>query len=314
MRGAALALLMALPSAAPAEPRPTPRPGAEAPTVATVVAAATARQDVPLLRPRPTPRPGGLVVVMSSRGGVSVPAEAAVPASPRPMARVAEADRNRRAVAAVLSLAEPVVAADGLLNRSARPALRPQAIPVLGGRVRDRQAQGGGICGRASLVGEAIPPVPGAGACGIAEAVRITRASGLALSRPTRMDCGTARALDDWVRQGVLPAVGRTGGGAVRLEVAAGYSCRTRNNQPGARLSEHSKGRAIDISGIALADGDTVNVLRDWGRGAKGRILRAVWRAACGPFGTVLGPESDRFHRDHFHLDTARYRSGPFCR
>ncbi|MDX5403468.1 MAG: extensin family protein, partial [Rhodobacterales bacterium] len=25
-------------------------------------------------------------------------------------------------------------------------------------------------------------------------------------------------------------------------------------------------------------------------------------------------PESDRFHRDHFHFDTARHRNGPFCR
>jgi len=30
--------------------------------------------------------------------------------------------------------------------------------------------------------------------------------------------------------------------------------------------------------------------------------------------GTVLGPEANRFHRDHFHFDTAEYRSGPYCR
>ena len=42
--------------------------------------------------------------------------------------------------------------------------------------------------------------------------------------------------------------------------------------------------------------------------------MRKMHRTACGPFGTVLGPDSDRFHRDHFHFDTAKYRSGPFCR
>jgi hypothetical protein len=36
-------------------------------------------------------------------------------------------------------------------------------------------------------------------------------------------------------------------------------------------------------------------------------------KAACGPFNTVLGPGSDPFHGDHFHLDTARGR-GPYCR
>ena len=48
-----------------------------------------------------------------------------------------------------------------------------------------------------------------------------------------------------------------------------------------------------------------------------GKLLETM---ACGtaavvtPVGTVLGPESDRFHQDHFHFDTARQRNGPFCR
>ncbi|MFC3117580.1 extensin family protein [Jhaorihella thermophila] len=44
------------------------------------------------------------------------------------------------------------------------------------------------------------------------------------------------------------------------------------------------------------------------------KMLQRAWKTACGPFGTVLGPNADRYHRDHFHLDTARYRSGPYCR
>jgi hypothetical protein len=28
----------------------------------------------------------------------------------------------------------------------------------------------------------------------------------------------------------------------------------------------------------------------------------------------VLGPNANSFHRDHFHFDTARYRSGSYCR
>jgi hypothetical protein len=27
-----------------------------------------------------------------------------------------------------------------------------------------------------------------------------------------------------------------------------------------------------------------------------------------------LGPDADRYHQDHFHLDTASHRSGPYCR
>ena len=104
------------------------------------------------------------------------------------------------------------------------------------------------------------------------------------------------------------------GGGLSGLRVAAHYACRTRNHQPGALISEHGKGKAIDIAALQLRDGSEISVLDDWGQGPKGRVLRQVHRQACGPFGTVLGPESDRFHRDHFHFDTARHRGGPYCR
>jgi hypothetical protein len=97
------------------------------------------------------------------------------------------------------------------------------------------------------------------------------------------------------------------------LQVAASYACRPRNNQKGNRISEHGRGRAIDISAIVLANGTSITVLGDWGKGKGGKILKTVRAAACGPFTTVLGPGSDRFHRDHLHLDTARGR-GHWCR
>ncbi len=128
------------------------------------------------------------------------------------------------------------------------------------------------------------------------------------------MDCVTADAFYRWVSQGVKPAIGSTGGGLARLRVAAHYSCRTRNNQPGGRISEHGKGRAIDISGFILRDGTEISLLTGWRSAAHGQQLRQMHSAACGIFGTVLGPDADRFHQDHFHFDTARDRSGSFCR
>ena len=80
------------------------------------------------------------------------------------------------------------------------------------------------------------------------------------------------------------------------------------------RLSEHGKGRAIDISGLVLANGEVITVLKGWRQPGESKLLKTLHKAACGPFGTVLGPNSDRFHQDHFHFDTARYRSGAFCR
>ena len=124
----------------------------------------------------------------------------------------------------------------------------------------------------------------------------------------------TAKALNAWVREGVIPAVGRTGGGVARINVIAHYACRTRNNKSGAKLSEHAKGHAVDIAGITLADGTKLTVLNHWRSSSFGKIIKAMHRSACGPFGTVLGPNADRYHQDHLHIDTARYRSGSYCR
>ncbi len=197
---------------------------------------------------------------------------------------------------------------------SLRPSLRPRAIEEKA-MARRRARARGAVCGDPDIQGEAVGGVPGRiSGCGIREAVRIREISGVTLSQKALMDCGTAKALNRWVNRSAKPAFRGTGGGLVRLRVAAHYACRTRNNQPGARISEHGKGRAIDISGFVLANGREVTVLRGWGSGGDGRRLRRIHKEACGPFGTVLGPNSDRFHRDHFHFDTARYRSGPYCR
>jgi len=183
------------------------------------------------------------------------------------------------------------------------------------GRGDDTVTRGGGLCGDPGLVGtmSGLVPDPVDG-CGVKAAVRLTSVHGVHLSQPATLDCPTARTLGAWVKQSARPAVGRMGGGLSGLRVAAHYVCRTRNHQSGARISEHGKGRAIDIAALKLRDGSEISVLNDWGLGPKGRVLRRVHRDACGPFGTVLGPGSDGFHQDHMHFDTARHRGGPYCR
>ncbi|MEO0730119.1 MAG: extensin family protein, partial [Pseudomonadota bacterium] len=46
----------------------------------------------------------------------------------------------------------------------------------------------------------------------------------------------------------------------------------------------------------------------------RSRFLKAAHLTACKHFGTVLGPEFDLTHRNHFHVDLARRRRGAFCR
>ena len=172
---------------------------------------------------------------------------------------------------------------------------------------------GGGVDAPRGMVAEKRAPGTGPGACGIKNAYTVREVAGIKLSRPATLNMKTAKALDKWIRNGAIPAIGSKGGGLTEITVAASYACRTRNHRRGAKLSEHAKGNAIDISAFRLANGTRITVLDDW-NSRNGRILKKMHRAACGPFGTVLGPNSDRFHRDHFHFDTASHRGGPYCR
>lgn len=174
-----------------------------------------------------------------------------------------------------------------------------------------RYSSSGKLCGIPGLEGQRIAPIDGPGRCGIDDPVQITAVSGIRLSTPARVNCTTAKAFKLWVDRGIKPAVGKRGGGIESIRIAASYACRSRNSQRGAKLSEHAKGNAIDVSGVVLRNGETLTVLGDWRRGP---VIKRMHKSACGPFGTVLGPNSDRFHQDHIHVDVASYRSGPYCR
>ena len=171
----------------------------------------------------------------------------------------------------------------------------------------------GSVCGNPQIQGEVLGRVEGSGACGIEDAVLVRSVDGVRLSTAATIDCNTANALQNWVNDVAKPVLADTGGGLAGLQIAGSYTCRPRNNQSGARLSEHGHGRAIDITGFSLQNGGDISVLNGWGSGSQGDRLRQLHRAACGIFGTVLGPEANRFHRDHFHFDTASYRSGSYC-
>jgi hypothetical protein len=216
---------------------------------------------------------------------------------------------------AVLPRTTPVSSAQSIpaLTVSLIPRLRPKslAVPVVSNVTYRTQ---GSVCGHTDIRGTQIVSIPAKmNGCGLENPVRVTEIAGVKLSRPATLDCTTAKALRVWIDKGAKPAIKRKGRGLAEIKVAASYSCRTRNNQAGAKVSEHGRGRAIDISGFTLKNGDTISVLKGWSRRVDGKILRKMHKAACGPFGTVLGPNANTYHKDHFHFDTARYRSGSYC-
>ncbi|MEM9196793.1 MAG: extensin family protein [Pseudomonadota bacterium] len=202
------------------------------------------------------------------------------------------------------------------LRRTRVPALAQAPTPVTpAAPAPARRTTEGALCNDARLSGSRPPAVtatrPG---CGIARPVRLTSVIGIRLSQPVLANCALARSFADWIETSARPASRELlGSDLTGLTVAASYSCRTRNNRPGARLSEHATGNAVDISGFRLADGRLVTVLTGWQDTAQGAFLRRLHSGACRLFGTVLGPAADRWHRDHFHFDAAVRRRG-YCR
>ena len=124
--------------------------------------------------------------------------------------------------------------------------------------------------------------------------------------------CETAKTLAGWARYGVDRAARYyLGSQVVRIDTMGSYSCRQVSGTT--RLSAHSRAEAIDVSGLLLADGRRIIVTEDWedGTRAEREFLRAIHRSACKRFATVLGPDYNADHRDHFHVEG----QGPvFCR
>ncbi|MEP3280407.1 MAG: extensin family protein [Stappiaceae bacterium] len=156
------------------------------------------------------------------------------------------------------------------------------------------------------LAYEKLAKVDGPDACGIANPVRI---SGLGetvkFSAKAELTCAMAAKVNNWLGEDVRKAAKkhlRTELSGIR--VAASYVCRRRNNKPDGKFSEHSFGRALDISFYKMKDGSTVSVEDDWRpKGPKRDFLQAIRKAACNRFSTVLTPEGDIYHQDHMHLD-----------
>lgn len=288
MRGPAAALAALLVFAAPA------------------VATPPLSAEAPVRRPAaadPAPAPETAETVLRPRPRPVRPAEA-TPA-PRAAPRMAEAPPRRPARVPAPAAERPARAVPPLPAMNVALRTPPRALPPGGGLVCDDPRLEGT---RVARIAAANP------GCGIAEPVRITTVAGVRLTRPITTNCRLATSFADWVQSAALPLAEKVGEDIVAINVFDSYSCRGRNNQRGARLSEHARGNAIDIAGFLLAGGREVSVLRDWKRGDKADLLASLHRSACGTFNTVLGPAADRFHRNHFHFDVGNPTRNPYCR
>lgn len=95
----------------------------------------------------------------------------------------------------------------------------------------------------------------------------------------------------------------------VRIKDAGTFNCRTVSGSTA--LSNHSFGNAIDIKEIEMSNGETYSVSSDWEKGVtpattpKGQVLENLVEIMANNqiFDTILTPEYNAAHNDHFHVD-----------
>lgn len=149
-----------------------------------------------------------------------------------------------------------------------------------------------------------LPDQDFGGGCTALNSVRVTD-----LGTPTTnlgpMTCELATRFAAWVRHAVRPAARQVyGEDLARVETFGTYSCRNIYGGRSGRLSEHARANAIDVSAFILADGRRIALLGGWtGDDRDRRFLRLIHASACRRFGTVLGPDYNAAHANHFHFD-----------
>jgi hypothetical protein len=162
--------------------------------------------------------------------------------------------------------------------------------------------------------------INGRGACGMVHPFKVAAMNGgmVEVSPKATLACPVISELDRWIADSVQrSAVTWFGEQVVEIRQISAYSCRGMNGQPGAHISEHAFGNALDIAAFKLQSGHEIVIKKAWKNGSyeERGFLRDVAMDACERFATVLAPGSNVYHYDHIHLDLSRRASGnTYCK
>lgn len=152
-------------------------------------------------------------------------------------------------------------------------------------------------------------------ACGAEQVVTYLHGpAGVRYNAPPLVTCRLALALARFEQLASEEARAHLGRRVVGFKHLGTYSCRKMVRFD--FVSEHSYANAIDIQEITLEGGERLSVARHFGKldaqvlGERATFLRSLARRAFDErlFSNVLTPFWDALHRDHLHLDLARYR------
>lgn len=158
---------------------------------------------------------------------------------------------------------------------------------------------------------EVLEPISEENGCGAERPLKVS-ALGIELKPAVTTQCEVARALAVWTRDVLVPSA-RLHLKATPNAISTGdsYQCRSRRGGGEVKISEHAHANAVDISGIAFSDHETVTVMDRTASADAARDFQAAIRGgACAYFTTVLGPGANGAHADHLHFDLIQRRNG----
>lgn len=121
--------------------------------------------------------------------------------------------------------------------------------------------------------------------------------------RPINTRCDVALRLAMWNNHVVQPAAQKHFDQAVTgMRTQGSYNCRQIAGSR--RMSHHATASAIDIAAIHLADGRKLELSKFWDHPSSAAFFRDIRDGACDWFSTVLGPDFNAAHADHFHMQS----------
>jgi hypothetical protein len=137
---------------------------------------------------------------------------------------------------------------------------------------------------------------------------------GVRFRPPPVVSCGMALALGRFETVLAEESARELGSRVLMIEQGGTYNCRKMARFD--LVSEHSYANAIDIASFTLKNGRKISVLKSFGRGspeprrAEAEFLDRLSHRLFDEdvFSGVITPAFDALHRNHFHLDLARYR------
>jgi hypothetical protein len=224
-------------------------------------------------------------------------------------------------ITSAIPIPKPRPAPDDTQQEASPPAPPPEVREWSSAEIAEERRNCEKLLSGLDLDFAPLDPIGGPGGCGAPAPVSVNRVAGVDLNPAATLTCDMAAALHGWVSGTLKPAARER----LRTEVTAigtatSYACRRRNNSSVGKMSEHGRANALDMAGFTFAERETGIAVGGgkWGEGIlaalgvsrDGSFLEAVRQGACQHFTTVLGPGSDPYHGDHFHVDVLRRKNG----